>query len=431
MTKLIQAIRGMNDILPDETELWARVEGILRDVVTNYGYQEIRLPILEKTELFARSIGDVTDIVEKEMYTFVDRNSDSLTLRPEGTAGCVRAGIEHGLYYNQTQRLWYMGPMFRHERPQKGRYRQFHQIGVEAVGMPGPDIDVELLLMTARFWEKLGLAHEMELQINSLGSAQARQVYREKLIAYFTQHREALDEDSQRRLTSNPLRILDSKNPEMQTLIAQAPSLLDYLDLESAEHFQLLRQWLDNAGIPYKVNPRLVRGLDYYNKTVFEWVTSRLGAQGTVCAGGRYDGLVELLGGPSVPAVGFAMGMERLLALLAGLPQSLSSTSGIDIYLILVGNAAMARGLALAEELRTVFPHYRIMTNCGGGSFKSQFKKADKNGARLALILGDDEVIKGQVGIKYLREDRPQDVVQLDELFNYLGPEFLGENAKC
>lgn len=420
MSQIIQAVRGMNDILPNEMAIWVKIESILRDVIQSYGYQEVRLPILEKTELFARSIGDVTDIVEKEMYTFQDRNGDSLTLRPEGTAGCVRAGIEHGLFYNQTQRLWYLGPMFRHERPQKGRYRQFYQLGVETFGMPGPDIDFELLLMTARFWEALGISQQVVLQLNSLGNSQARETYREKLVEYFKAHYSALDEDSKRRLDTNPLRILDSKNPELKVIVQDAPVLLDYLDEESQSHFNQLCKRLDAAQIPYQINPRLVRGLDYYNKTVFEWVTQSLGAQGTICAGGRYDGLVELLNGTPTPAVGFAMGLERLVALLAESERFITAECPIDIYMILVGEQASEQGLLLAEKLRAVFPTYRIVSHCGGGSFKSQFKKADKLGAKIALILGEDEMAKRQIAVKYLREDRPQDVVQLDDLFNYL-----------
>lgn len=420
MSQIIQAVRGMNDILPDEMVIWNKLESVLGEIIQSYGYLQVRLPILEKTELFARSIGDVTDIVEKEMYTFQDRNGESLTLRPEGTAGCVRAGIEHGLLYNQTQRLWYCGPMFRHERPQKGRYRQFYQLGVEAFGMVGPDIDLELLLMTSRFWKALGISDQVVLQINSLGNLTAREVYRKKLIEYFKANYDGLDEDSKRRLETNPLRILDSKNPDLKTIIQAAPVLLDYLDEDSSTHFDKLCKQLDNAKIPYQVNPRLVRGLDYYNKTVFEWVTDALGAQGTVCAGGRYDGLVELLNGNSTPAVGFAMGLERLVALLNDSGRFPAKESNADIYMILVGEEASNQGLLLAEELRAVFPQFRIISHCGGGSFKSQFKKADKSGAKIALILGDDEIANRQIAIKYLREDRPQDVVQLDELFNYL-----------
>jgi len=419
----IQAIRGMNDILPSQTPYWQYVEQTISQLLESYGYQEIRLPLLEKTDLFSRSIGEVTDIVEKEMFTFFDRadkndQAESLSLRPEGTASCVRAGIEHGLFYNQVHRLWYIGPMFRHERPQKGRYRQFHQIGGEVYGLVGPDIDAELIAMTARFWQQLGLT-DLELQINSLGSASARVAYRQQLVDYFSQHHEQLDEDSQRRLQNNPLRILDSKNPQMQDLIAQAPQLLDYLDAESHAHFETLQQLLTQMGIVYRVNPRLVRGLDYYNRSVFEWVTTNLGAQGTVCAGGRYDGLVEQLGGKPTPAVGFALGIERLVLLIAQ-AHSLSLEKTPHLYFILVGESAMQQGFRLAESLRDALPQLRLLVHCGGGSFKSQFKKADKSGARLALILGEDEVAQQQVTIKYLREDRSQVTLAQTALVDFL-----------
>ena len=407
----IQAVRGMNDLLPDQTPAWQAVEALLRETVQAYGYAEIRMPIVEKTELFRRSIGEVTDIVEKEMYTFEDRNGESLTLRPEGTAGCVRACIQHGLLHNQTRRLWYLGPMFRHERPQKGRYRQFHQLGVEAFGLPGPDIDAEQILMTARLWRRLGL-DGLRLEINSLGSPEARQAYREQLVAYFTAHRDALDEDSRRRLETNPLRILDSKNPEMQSLIAGAPRLLDHLDPESQAHFEALLAHLNRAGVEYEVNPRLVRGLDYYTRTVFEWVTDRLGAQGTVCAGGRYDGLVEYLGGRPTPAVGFAIGLERLMALLEASGR-LPETEPPHAYLVLVGERAGAEGQALAERLRDAVPGLRLVVNAGGGSFKAQFKRADRSGAIWALVLGEGELERGEVGLKPLRSEAAQE--QLDE----------------
>ncbi|MFO1372099.1 MAG: histidine--tRNA ligase [Candidatus Competibacteraceae bacterium] len=402
MAKLFQAIRGMNDILPSESVRWQGLEALIRELLAAYGYQEIRLPLVEKTELFARSIGEVTDIVEKEMYTFDDRNGESVTLRPEGTAGCVRACIEHGLLHNQTQRLWYIGPMFRYEKPQKGRYRQFHQVGAEAYGMAGPDIDAELICLSARLWRRLGL-RDVTLQLNSLGSSAARAAYRERLVAYFEARRAELDEDSQRRLTTNPLRILDTKNPAMQAVIAEAPALLDHLDPESQAHFAELQALLDTAGIAYAINPRLVRGLDYYSKTVFEWVTDTLGAQGTICAGGRYDGLIEQLGNPPVPGVGFALGLERLVAMLtaAGHP-------GADLtphaYLIMVGDAAQRHGLALAERLREQLPQLRLRMNCGGGGFKAQFRRADHSGARFALILGENEVSAGAIAIKPLRE---------------------------
>lgn len=406
MTTKFQAIRGMNDVLPAEASLWQGIEGIARELLAGYGYGEIRLPILEKTEVFSRSIGEVTDIVEKEMYTFLDRNGDSLTLRPEGTASCVRACIERGLLHNQTQRLWYAGPMFRHERPQKGRYRQFHQIGVEAYGMDGPDVDAELICLSARLWRRLGL-EGIRLQINSLGSGAARAAYRERLVAYFGQRLNELDEDSRRRLRGNPLRILDTKNPDMQPIVAEAPTLTDHLDEASRVHFEDFQALLAAAGVAYEINPRLVRGLDYYNRTVFEWVTDRLGAQGTVCAGGRYDGLVELLGGRPTPGVGFAIGMERLIAMLAE-----TGYSGVDqaphAFLVLVGETAERRGLALAETLRERLPPLRLQVNCGGGSFKSQLKKADRGGARLALILGESEARSGRVTVKPLREDAEQ-----------------------
>ncbi len=419
MAKHIQAIRGMNDILPDDTPFWQYLEGEVRQVLAAYGYTEMRMPIVEKTELFKRSIGEVTDIVEKEMYTFEDRNGDSLTLRPEGTAGCVRAAIENGMLHNQVHRVWYMGPMFRHERPQKGRYRQFHQIGVETFGLAGPDIDAELIIMTARLWKRLGLMDDVTLQLNSLGTPACRIAYRERLVEYFSFHHDSLDEDSQRRLHSNPMRILDSKNPAMQALIEGAPKLTEHLDEESREHFEQLLALLDSAGVAYQINPCLVRGLDYYSKTVFEWVTDKLGAQGTVCAGGRFDGLVEQLGGKATPAAGFAMGVERLTSLLElehvpvdqFLPQ---------VYLVRMGEGAQTAGLKLAETLRDALPALRIKVHCGGGSFKSQFKQADKSGARVALILGESEVAEGTVGMKFLREEREQKVVALAELADVL-----------
>jgi histidyl-tRNA synthetase len=406
VSQQIQAVRGMNDLLPEHTPLWQRVERVLRDVFGSYGYSEIRLPLVEKTELFKRSIGEVTDIVEKEMYTFEDLNRESLSLRPEGTAGCVRAGIEHGLLHNQTQRLWYQGAMFRHERPQKGRYRQFHQAGVEAYGMEGPDIDAEVIAMSARVWQVLGV-RDLELQVNSLGTVAARHAYRDILVRYFSQYPDRLDEDSRRRLHTNPLRILDSKNPDMRELIDGAPQLADHLDDESRAHFKRLLTELGSIGVAYRVNTRLVRGLDYYTKTVFEWVTTQLGAQGTVCAGGRYDGLIEQLGGRPTPAVGFAMGLERLLALLEA-QGGLGGAAAPQAYLVLVGDAAERAGLKLAESLRTAVPGLRMVVNCGGGSFKTQFKRADKSGAAVALLLGDDELAKNSVGVKFLREEQPQ-----------------------
>ena len=414
MSSTLQAIRGMNDILPAQSPAWQYFEDTVRSVLDTYGFQEIRMPIVEKTELFKRSIGEVTDIVEKEMYTFDDRNGDSLTLRPEGTAGCVRACIQHGLTHNQVQRLWYSGPMFRHERPQKGRYRQFHQIGIEVFGLDGPDVDAELLMLTARLWKRLGL-QQVSLQLNSLGTSADRAKFREALVSYLQQHREQLDEDSKRRLESNPLRILDSKSPQTQSLLEEAPRLSEYIDAESQAHFEQLCSLLDAARIPYTVNPRLVRGLDYYGRTVFEWVTDQLGAQGTVCAGGRYDVLVEQLGGRTTPAVGFAMGIERLIALLESQHVSLPDKAP-HVYIVAVGEQAQRHGLLLSEQLRDSVPALRIMTHCGGGSFKSQFKKADRSGAHFALVLGDEELEQGRAGLKALREQTDQETVEFTAL---------------
>lgn len=418
MSKAVQAIRGMNDLLPEELAYWQTIESSLKAIIHSYGYREIRFPIVESTALFKRSIGEVTDIVEKEMYTFDDRNGDSLTLRPEGTAGCVRTAIEHSLLYQQVQRLWYQGPMFRHERPQKGRYRQFYQIGVEAFGIESADIDAELILMTARFWKALGLEDVVSLELNTLGTPESRKAYRQDLVAYFESRQSELDEDSQRRLHSNPLRILDSKNPEMQACIEAAPKMRDYLDNESAEHFKQLCAYLDDAGLSYQINPRLVRGLDYYNRTVFEWVTDKLGAQGTVCAGGRYDGLVEQLGGKACPAAGFAMGIERLVLLYKTLAEKPDDSP--LAYLIKVGDLAAKQGMLLTEQCHQGAPAICMVQHAGGGSFKSQFKKADKSGARLALILGDDEVAAGTIGIKYLREDEAQITIAQSELIEFL-----------
>jgi histidyl-tRNA synthetase len=418
MAKQIQSIRGMKDILPHQTPLWQFLEDRMRSVLSRYGYQEIRMPILEMTDLFKRSIGEVTDIVEKEMYTFEDRNGDSLTLRPEGTAGCVRAGLEHGLLFNQVQRLWYIGPMFRHERPQQGRYRQFHQIGVESFGLPGPDVDLEQILISARIWRELGLA-DLQLQLNTLGTAEERVHYRGALVNYLQRRQGELDEDSRRRLDSNPLRILDSKNPQMAGLLAEAPTLMQHLGESSREHFQSLCAGLDAAGVNYTVNPRLVRGLDYYARTVFEWVTDRLGAQGTVCAGGRYDGLVEQLGGKPTPAVGFAIGLERLVALLE--ERQLAERLPVpDVYLVTLGEQAQREAPLLAERLRDWLPKLRVIVHFGGGSFKSQFKKADKSNARFALILGDDELRQGVIGVKPLRGQGEQQQVALAELAGML-----------
>ncbi len=415
MSKPLQSVKGMNDILPEETALWLYLEDTVRQIFETYGYKQIRMPILEQTALFKRSIGEATDIVEKEMYSFEDRGGDNLTLRPEGTAGTVRAGMQHGLFHNQIQRLWYMGPMFRRERPQKGRYRQFFQIGVETFGMAGPDIDAELILMTARLWKALGLK-DLTLQLNTLGTAETRGRYREELISYFSASQDLLDEDSQRRLHKNPLRILDSKNPAMAELIAAAPTFEEYMNDESISHFQGLREILDQAGIEYEVNPRLVRGLDYYSKTVFEWITDQLGSQGTVCAGGRFDGLIEQFGGKETPAIGFAMGMDRLIELLKDSGKQVVSAP--DVYFISMGEAATKQGLILADELRDQLPELRLLSNCGGGSYKSQFKRADKSGARYAIILGDDEIANGNVSVKDLREG-DQETVDQDKLAEF------------
>ncbi|WNV06480.1 histidine--tRNA ligase [Candidatus Methylospira mobilis] len=421
MKEKIQVVRGMHDILPEHSPRWRNVEAVLSEALSAYAYEEIRLPIVEKTELFKRSIGEVTDIVEKEMYTFDDRNGDSLTLRPEGTAGCLRACLEHGLLHQVSQRLWYIGPMFRHERPQKGRYRQFHQLGVEAYGMAGPDIDAELIFLTRRFWRKLGLDQRLQLQINSLGTVEERQAYREKLVAYFQQgvNFVKLDEDSRRRLHSNPLRILDTKNPDMQEVVTNAPLLPEYLGAESLQHYNAFKELLSDSGLSFVENPRLVRGLDYYSQTVFEWVTTELGAQGTVCAGGRYDGLISQLGGKPSHAVGFAMGMERLLGLLES-SERISARANPHIYLILVGEQAGRSGLTLAERLRDEFAALRLQVHCGGGSFKSQFKRADRSGAEFALIMGEDEVRNRQVGVKSLRKEAEQIAIDQDELMPYL-----------
>ncbi len=416
MAKL-QAIRGMHDILMQDTPYWQYVEDIIKNILSQYGYQEIRIPIVEKTELFARSIGDETDIVSKEMYSFDDRNKTNITLRPEGTAGCVRAGIEHGLFHNQTQRLWYIGPMFRHERPQKGRQRQFHQIGVEAFGLKGPDIDAELIILCARIWKALKI-NNVRLEINSLGTSKSRSVYRKKLIDYFSANKDQLDDDSLVRLEQNPLRILDSKNPDMQSLINAAPTMSDHLDSESADHFTELKEILDTIGIDYDVNARLVRGLDYYGKTVFEWITEDLGAQGTICAGGRNDTLVEQHGAPPTPAVGFAIGLERLLEL--GDFDTVPGNHLPQIYMILEGEKTIEHGLKLAEKLRDQIKDIRIMTHCGGGSLKNQFKKADKSGAQFALVLGEDELEQETVSIKFLRSDKPQTTIPWIELTNFL-----------
>jgi histidyl-tRNA synthetase len=417
VSKAIQAVRGMNDLLPETLALWQRIEQTVETTLATYSYREIRFPLLEKTELYRRSIGDVTDIVEKEMYTFEDRNGDSLTLRPEGTAGCVRAGIENGILYNQVQRLWYQGPMFRHERPQKGRYRQFHQIGVEAFGVSTPDLDAELILLSASMWRALGLKG-LQLQINSLGTPEARQHYRAVLVDYFRRHESVLDEDSLRRLETNPLRILDSKNPDLQAVIADAPGLHDHLDQESRQHFDQLCTYLKAAGVDFVVNPRLVRGLDYYTRTVFEWVTTELGAQGTVCAGGRYDGLVEQLGGQATPAAGFALGLERL-AELAAHQQLTGLNQAPQVYVVALGEDPVTKAaLQQAEALRAA--GLRVELNCGGGSLKSQLKRADRSGAAYAVILGEAELDAQQAAIKSLRGDEPQRLIALQTVTTFL-----------
>jgi histidyl-tRNA synthetase len=420
VAKKIQAIRGMNDTLPEQTPVWQKLESLFRQVVSSYGYSEIRMPIVENTNLFKRSIGEVTDIVEKEMYTFEDRNGDSLTLRPEGTASCVRAGNEHGLLYNQERRLWYTGPMFRHERPQKGRYRQFHQFGVETFGMASADIDAEVILLSARLWKALGIEQHVELQLNSLGSNEARARYKEALVEFLAKHEDKLDEDSKRRMTTNPLRVLDSKNPEVQALLVDAPKLSEYLDDESVTHFEQLQKYLDAVGVKYVINERLVRGLDYYNRTVFEWVTNSLGAQGTICAGGRYDGLVEQLGGKPTPAVGFAMGLERIILMLETLQLNDDVKNDVDIYSVLVGEGTDIAGFKIAELIRNELPELKMMHHCGAGNFKKQMKRADKSGARIALIIGEGELESGCVTIKDLQGTHQQQTVAVDELIKLL-----------
>lgn len=411
MSNTIQAIRGMNDILPSDSPKWQQIEEILKSIIESYGYQEIRFPALEKTQLFKRTIGDVTDIVEKEMYSFDDKNGDNLSLRPEGTACSVRAGIEHGLLYNQTPKLWYMGPFYRHERPQKGRYRQFHQLGLEAFGISTPNLDAELIALSARIFEQLNLKDKVSLEINSIGSSESRAHYREVLVDYFNQHKDQLDEDSLRRLNTNPMRILDSKNPALKDIIAAAPKMLDHLDEKSQQHFDELLAQLDKLGISYQVNPAIVRGLDYYNDTVFEWTTNELGAQGTVCAGGRYDSLVEQLGGKTTPAIGFALGIERLLLLA-----EVETTPAIDAYLIINGEKAQQEALAIAEQIRSTLPQLRLLNPCSTSSMKNQFKKADKSAAQYAFVLGDEEIAAGTITVKYLRNDIEQRTVSIQNL---------------
>jgi histidyl-tRNA synthetase len=416
----IQAIRGMNDILPSTASLWRQLEMAFIGCMAQYGYQEIRFPYVESTQLFKRSIGEVTDIVEKEMYTFQDLNGDSLSLRPEGTAGCLRACLEHGLLYNQQQKLWYLGPMFRHEKPQKGRYRQFHQFGVEALGFSGVAIEIELLALCQRLWKTLKINQHVTLQINTLGNLGERQVYRQKLIDYFGKHFDSLDDDSKRRVSKNPLRILDSKNPDMQALLEEAPQIADSLGSESKKHFSDLCEGLKNLGISYTINPFLVRGLDYYGHTVFEWMTDKLGSQATICAGGRYDALVEQLGGNPTPAVGFAMGEERLFLLLETLNISLDINRAPSLFIIATGDAPMQQALSLGEQLRDENSTWEVITNIAGGSFKSQFKKADKSGADIALILGEEEAKNKCVSIKNLRRHEEQVTISQQDLLGYL-----------
>lgn len=420
MADMIQAVRGMNDILPPETYLWLYAEHLVRRVLISHGYQEIRFPIVERTELFKRSIGEVTDIVEKEMYTFLDRNQESMTLRPEGTACCVRAGIEHGLFHNQVQRLWNWGPFFRYERPQKGRTRQFHQFTAETFGLEGPDIDAELIMMSAAILDKLGISSFCTLQLNSLGTPESRLEYRKQLVHYFQVNKEHLDEESVHRLHKNPLRILDSKNPEMKPLISNAPKLMDHLDDASLNHFEKLQEFLKQAGLAFEINPCLVRGLDYYTKTVFEWVTDKLGSQGTVCAGGRYDGLVQQLGGKSTPAVGFSLGMERAILMMQQTDKTHKSDPQLHAYLITDSEQTFGAGLKTANYLRTKVPGLKLMMHCGGGSLKSQFKKADKSGAIYAVIIGEHELKTSSISLKHLREDIPQQSLFQDELAEYL-----------
>ncbi|HIF5671778.1 TPA: histidine--tRNA ligase [Vibrio parahaemolyticus] len=401
MAKTIQAIRGMNDCLPTQSPLWQKLENTVKNVISAYGYNEVRMPIVEETNLFSRAVGEETDVVSKEMYTFDDRNGDSLTLRPEGTAGCVRSCIQNSLINRDEQRLWYMGPMFRHERPQKGRYRQFHQCGVEVFGLNGPDIDAELIMMTARLWRELGIDKHVRLELNSIGSQEDRADYRTALVAFLEQHIDVLDEDCKRRMHTNPLRVLDTKNPDIQAILGDAPRLSEYLGEESKAHFAGLCELLDAAGIEYTVNERLVRGLDYYNRTVFEWITESLGAQGTVCGGGRYDGLVEQLGGKPTPAVGFAMGLERLVLMLETLELT-DVRRSVDVYVVTAGEGTMMAGMKLAEQLREAISGVRVMNHFGGGNFKKQFKRADKVGAVVALVLGENEVADNTVVLKDL-----------------------------
>lgn len=423
MAKNIQAIRGMNDCSPTESPLWQWIEGQVRQILSSYGYSEVRMPIVESTPLFARAIGEVTDVVSKEMYTFWD-NDEQLTLRPEGTAGCVRAAIEHSWIYNNEQRLWYMGPMFRHERPQKGRYRQFHQAGVEVFGIATPEIDAELIILTARLWKALGIDQHVSLQLNSIGSLEARANYRSALVVFLENHQDLMSEEEKERLVKNPLRILDTKNQALQDVLDDAPKLLDYLDDESREHFAQLCGLLDAVGIQYEINPKLVRGLDYYNKTVFEWVTSALGAQGTVCGGGRYDCLVEQLGGHATSGVGFAMGLERLVLLVQEVNKSIPVKSAVDIYVVYQGEGTTLAAFQLAEKLRSELPHLSTMLHCSGGNFKKQFRRADKSGATLALVLGESEVQNNQVVVKHLLGTAEQQTIDVANLIEHVKAQF-------
>lgn len=423
MAKTIQAIRGMNDCSPTESPLWQWVEEKVRNVLACYGYSEVRMPIVESTPLFARAIGEVTDVVSKEMYTFWD-NDEQLTLRPEGTAGCVRAAIERGWIYNNEQRLWYMGPMFRHERPQKGRYRQFHQAGVEVFGIPNPEIDAELILLTARLCKALGIEQHVSLQLNSIGSLEARANYRSALVNFLQNHTALMSEEEKERLVKNPLRILDTKNEALQQVLNDAPKLLDYLDDDSREHFAQLCALLDAMGIAYEINPKLVRGLDYYNKTVFEWVTSALGSQGTVCGGGRYDGLVEQLGGHATQGVGFAMGLERLVLLVQEVNKEIDLPKAVDVYIVFSGEGSTVNAFQLAEQIRTELPQLRVMSHCSGGKFQKQFKRADKVEAKIALVIGESEVAEKQVVIKDLRSGAEQITIAQSDLIAELNKRF-------
>ncbi|MDG6881309.1 Histidine--tRNA ligase [Phocoenobacter uteri] len=424
MAKSIQAIRGMNDCAPTETPLWQWVEKQIRDALASYGYSEMRSPVLEPTALFKRGVGEATDIVEKEMFTFKDRDDESLTLRPEGTAGCVRAAIQNGWIYNNEQRMWYMGPMFRYERPQKGRYRQFHQCGVEVFGINNPEADAELILLTARLWEKLGIRQHVTLELNSIGGLETRTKYREALVEFLNQHLAILDEDCKRRLTTNPIRILDTKNADIQAVLNDAPKLHDFLNEEEKTHFAGVCQILDQLGIDYVINQKLVRGLDYYNKTVFEWVTTALGSQGTVCAGGRYDGLVAQLGGHATAGVGFAMGLERLVLLVQEVNSEVVLPRTVDLYVVYNGENVTASAFKLAEKLRAELPELRTMLHCSGGAFKKQFKRADKLGAKIALVLGETEVAENTVVVKDLFGEAEQMTISQAELINELKKRF-------